>query len=681
MGLRQKIVTTYAGTALVAMATTVGVTLGVAEAIRALFSVRSITALELALLFTYGIIGQVLVSILAAILYIIVLRMFRLERYESLTAPAGVGIAAAAYASIYFIWDLPSDLPWLIPGCILTAIGIGLIAMWIASRIRFLQKPSFWSAANVALVVVGLLLVARKHEGGGSLVWYVAGVIAILLLICFLKIPSGKKTALNNFLLLILVALMPPVVSALDSTRDTVKSKDKRPNVLLISVDTLRSDRLGSYGYAEARTPVIDALSKEGVLFEHATSPMPSTGPSHTSMLTGLYPVHHGALTNGTPLKNGAVTIADLLSGEGYRSAAFVSGWTLKDTACGLASRFNYYDEDFSRWTLLPEVVHLLPVVQQFITAASMLGYYQEPLERAGESTTDRALRWLSHNREKPFFLFLHYFDPHSPHSPPPPYDKMHDPEYRGDPTIFSFFQPVEVQRRILLDPRHVEHMKALYDGEISYVDAQIGRVLKGLQEFDLVEDTLVIFTADHGESLTEHNFFFDHGEYLYDTCVRVPLIIRFPDQKYSGVRRNNQVRLVDLAPTILEITGVQRKLNFDGRSLLPVLVGSEHEERVSFGSMHAQKGDDSRSRYYVREKGYKLIWNFDIREPLSSRPVFEELYDLTADRGELNNLLSQQPPILEVLRKDLKNWIHQWQKTEGLSEEVEERLRALGYL
>lgn len=686
MGLREKAVTLYSATPLVTLATSVGITLGLAEAIRVLFSVRSITALELALLFTYGIIGHALVSVIAAILYIIAIRIFRLERYGSLTAASGVGITVAAFSSIYFMWALTRDLAWLIPCCICTAVVIGMIATWIASRISLLQKPSFWSAANVALVVVGFALVVRKQEGSGFLVWYLAGVIGVLLSILFLKIPSDKRLwmrpALNNACLLILICLMPAAVSALDSARDSVRSNDKRPNVLLISVDTLRSDRLGCYGYARARTPVIDAFSKESALFEQATSPLPYTGPSHTSMLTGLYPVHHGTLVNGTPLKDGAVTIADLFSGEGYRSAAFISGYTLKDAACGLASRFNYYDEDFSRWSILPEVVLKLHLLQHFTTVGSMLGYYQEPLERAAEPTTDRVLSWLSHNRDKPFFLFVHYFDAHSPHSPPPPYDKMHDPDYHGDPTLLRDFQPGEMRLRILSDSRYVEHLKALYDGEISYVDTQIGRLLKALRELELAEDTLVIFTADHGESLTEHNFFFNHGHYLYETCVRVPLIIRFPDRRYAGVRKNNQVRLVDLAPTILEITGTKGKLTYDGHSLLPVLTASEKQERVSFGSTHFQKRHDSRSRYYVREKGYKLIWNFDEREPFSSHPVFEELYDLNVDGGELNNLIFQQPQVLEILRKDLGSWIQHWpSKTEGLSEEVKERLRALGYL
>lgn len=684
--MREKTKTSYSSTELVALATTVGITLGVAEAIRVLFSVHSISTLELALLLTYASLGHGLLSAIAAAMYILALRIFGSGRKESFTPESAVGIGVAAYSSIYFIWALPRELFWLVPGCIFTAFVVGIVGRWIASHIRLLQRLSFWSAANAILLVVAVRLTAREQDRG-PIIWYLAGVIGVLLLISFLKIPTGNRLwirpAVNNACLLILIGLMPPIVSALDFAHDTVKSKAPRPNVLLISADTLRADRLGCYGYARARTPVIDALSKESALFEQATSPMPHTGPSHTSMLTGLYPVHHGALTNGTPLKDGAVTISDLLSDEGYRSAAFISGWTLKDAACGLASRFNYYDEDFSRWSMLPEVVVLkLHLLQQFIAVASILGYYQEPLERAGESTTDRALSWLSHNRDKPFFLFVHYFDAHSPHMPPPPYDTMHDPNYRGDPTLFSDYLPLEVQLRILSDSRHVEHQKALYDGEISYVDTQIGRLLKALRELELTEDTLVIFTADHGESLTEHNFFFNHGEYLYETCVRVPLIMRFPDRRYAGVRKNNQVRLVDLAPTILQITGAKRKLTYDGQSLLPVLTASEKQERVSFGSTHSQKVSNFRSRYYVREKGYKLIWNFDVREPFSSHPVFEELYDLTSDGGELNNLIFQQPEVLEILRKDLGSWIQDWpSKTEGLSEEVKERLRALGYL
>jgi arylsulfatase A-like enzyme len=399
-------------------------------------------------------------------------------------------------------------------------------------------------------------------------------------------------------------------------------------------------------------------------------------------MLTGLLPAHHGAIANGIRLHRGAVSLPDVLSREGYRTAAFISGWTLKNDASGLAARFNYYDEDFSRWTWLPEVLHKLPIVQQFITVASMAGYYQDPLERIGEKITNRAVRWLKRNRDQRFFLFVHYFDPHFPYEPPAPYDRMHDPDYQGDQTKFRRYQRLDVQRHILSDSRHVQHMKALYEGEISYVDSQIGRVLSALQELGLANDTLVIFTADHGESLTEHNFFFDHGEYLYDTCVRVPLLIRFPHQRYAGLKKPNQVSLVDLAPTILEVAGVRKKISFDGRSLMPIIKGSETQERVSFGSIHTLKDEDSRSRYYVREKGYKLIWNFDAREPFSRIPVYEELYDLNSDSGEVHNIVSQKPEVLEVLRKDLGSLFRNSPtKTEGLSEEVKERLRALGYL
>jgi len=221
-----------------------------------------------------------------------------------------------------------------------------------------------------------------------------------------------------------------------------------------------------------------------------------------------------------------------------------------------------------------------------------------------------------------------------------------------------------------------------LYDGEISYVDDEVGRLLQSLEHLKLNENTLIIFTADHGESLTEHNFFFDHGEFLYDTCIQVPLILRFPHRKYAGVRWTKQIRLVDLAPTILGTVGVRQMPSLDGASLLPILNGSDSNERVSFASVQSTLGESTRSRYSIRENSYKLIWNFDIRQVVSELPAYEELFDLAADPGELKNQIDSSPLQLNELRKKLREWLRENRQTHfGLSDEAKERLRALGYL
>jgi arylsulfatase A-like enzyme len=249
----------------------------------------------------------------------------------------------------------------------------------------------------------------------------------------------------------------------------------------------------------------------------------------------------------------------------------------------------------------------------------------------------------------------------------------------------FRYLQPLAVRQRMLSDPRELEHITALYDGEISYTDAEVGRVLSGLAAIGSADNTVVILTADHGESLTEHHYYFDHAEYLYQTCVHVPLIVRLPHRRYAGTRWPGPVRLIDVAPTILDVVGLHRAAAaLDGHSLLPILDGTEAVgQRMSLGAVHQGEDDDARSRYYVREKNYKLIWSFDRREALSDEPAGEELYDLAADPGELQNLIGAAPPVADQLRNQLRTWVHEMSVSQerGRSDEIKQRLRALGYL
>ena len=517
-----------------------------------------------------------------------------------------VGIAVASCLSIRLIWQVVQikrpELAWLIPACILLAFFIGWLIHRFA-RWSELHRPRLW-------------------------------VLCILVLTSF--------------------GLLKPVL-----TRETASARAAAdaPNILLISIDTLRSDRLGSYGYERAKTPVLDNFAREGVMFEQATSPVALTGPSHTSMLTGLHPIHHGAVRNGMRINRNVETIPQLLARNGYQTAGFVSGWTLKDEASGLGNRFHFYDEDFYACPFFPQSALNLPLYRLVLAALTIAGSHQDPLERTGEVTTDRAIRWLTRSSNNPFFMFVHYFDPHSPYEAPASYQQMHESDVKGE------------------DPNSREHKGQMYDAEISYVDSQIGRLLEKLKEGKLENRTIVIITADHGESLTEHNFYFDHGEYFYDTCVRVPLLVRFPDRKYSGTRISSQVRLMDIAPTVLEFARSNTP-RLDGSSLLPLINGKESGDRIALGSLFLGNRQEPRSRHYVRLNGYKLIWNFD-------KQLSEELYDLETDPGELKNILQEQPSILGNLRKEITAWVrlpHLEKGTEP-SEEVKEKLRSLGYL
>ena len=281
------------------------------------------------------------------------------------------------------------------------------------------------------------------------------------------------------------------------------RGQGPRPNVLLVTIDTLRADRLGCYGAREAETPAIDALAREGVLFQSAYSPLPLTLPSHATMLTGLQPVAHGLVDNGiTSSDLGAATLAERLSAAGYDTAAFVAAFVL-NRLFGLDRGFALYDDG------PPEETELVGLFRRVADARERV---------------DAAIEWLGRSRQRPFFLWLHLFDVHAPHAAPEPF-----------------------ARRFASDP---------YGGEVAYVDSQVRRLLEYLKWRGLEGRTLVVLTSDHGEGLGEHGEK-THGFFLYDATLRVPLIVRLPGRLPAGRRVEEAATLADLLPSILDLLGL----------------------------------------------------------------------------------------------------------------------------
>jgi arylsulfatase A-like enzyme len=670
----------------------VGATLGSSEALWVLAQLRGADPIEITALLVCGCLGYGAVSAAAAVGVTLARRGRPAHGPQVTIIPDAIGIAVAAVSAVHFVRALvrlgQPRLAWLLPGCILSGIAIGIAARWFSLRVPSLRRSATWARGSVALLFAGVLLGGVTGDRG-ALVWYAAAGGVLLAAAAAMRVWRRRtlrpqpSPMVNLVSLLVAIALLPGAVSAVGKLRSVpVRSARTPPNILLISVDTLRSDRLGCYGSARAQTPQIDSLAREGALFEEASSPIPLTGPSHTTMLTGLYPVHHGARNNGIPIRDDVVTVPEILSYAGYETAAFVSGWTLKDAATALARRFDHYDEDFTSWPALPDALLRLALPALVAHTCSAVGHKIEPLQRIGARTTARALAWLARHRDRPLFAFVHYFDPHGPHAPPQPSDGAGDTDDDDDLRHFGDMQPLAVRQRIVSNPHDLERIAGYYDAEIAYTDAEVGRLLSGLADLGLAENTLVIFTADHGESLTEHDFYFDHGEYLYDTCVHIPLIVRFADRRYAGTRWPGQVRLVDLAPTMLEIAGRMAAGPLDGRSLLPVLQGTEPPHgRAGLGAIELGEGEAARARYYVRQDGYKLIWNFDRREALGGRPALEEVYNLTVDPGELQNLAPHAPPPLDALRRRLQVWAQEKAPApRRVGESVREQLRLLGY-
>jgi arylsulfatase A-like enzyme/Tfp pilus assembly protein PilF len=311
------------------------------------------------------------------------------------------------------------------------------------------------------------------------------------------------------------------------SCRSARPPAPKRLNIVLVTIDTLRADRLGCYGYTQVETPNLDRLAREGVLFENASAPAPLTGPSHASMMTGVYPtVHKVRNTGGFVLSPEQATLARVLQEQGWDTAAFIGSSVLK-RRFGLNQGFAVYDDEMPSGGGSAEA---------------------EPERRAGE-VVDRAVKWLDAQSGRPFLLWAHLYDPHIPYDPPSPFrEKFAD-------------RP--------------------YDGEIAYTDQQVGRLLDAVAQKAKPEDTLIVVLSDHGESLSEHGEY-THGVFLYDSTLRIAFLMA-GGAVPKGMRVKQQARTIDLLPTMLELAAGKTPLGVQGTSLVPSFAGNEAATTYSY--------------------------------------------------------------------------------------------------
>jgi len=403
----------------------------------------------------------------------------------------------------------------------------------------------------------------------------------------------------------------------------------EKPNVVLITLDTTRADRLGCYGYAQARTPNIDALARDGVLFAQAASTAPLTQPAHSSMMTGMYPTYHGVRINGnTALSQEHKTLAEALSEKGYQTGAFIGAFVL-DGRWGLNQGFQLYDDRFD----LEKHKHL------------DLGSVQRPANQV----VDAALAWLEGRKQGPFLAWIHLYDPHTPYEPPEPFLSEYGP--RG--------------------------MAGLYDGEIAFTDQQVGRLVSWLQANGLDKKTVVVIMGDHGEGLGSHGEG-THGYFVYDYAMHVPFLVATPFAELRGVRVDSQVSAVDVFPTVLALTGIDDATKAHGRSLLPVMFHPRTEAwAYAYGeSMTPNLQFGWSPLHYLRSTRYKLI--------KAPRP---ELYDLSVDPEETTNVLARHPEVARDLMDKLDRLVEETGRgapsaeAANLDKETLERLSALGYV
>ena len=429
------------------------------------------------------------------------------------------------------------------------------------------------------------------------------------------------------------------------------------PNILLITLDTTRADRLGCYGSSAGLTPNLDALALKGAVFERAIAQASVTPVSHASILTGLNPYSHGLRvmhgTSSNRLADAQVTLAEVLEEAGYQTAAFVSAFPVTERF-GLHQGFDIFDDDFGEADR-DKAVRSNGVVNT------------GRVQRRAADTTDLALAWLG-GCGQPFFFWAHYFDPHDPILLPPK----------------KFRQSIHMPPEAKTDQR--VRLRTIHEAEVRYMDLHIGRLLDELERTGLADEMVIVVVADHGEGLGDHDWW-THG-ILYQEQVRVPLIIRAPG-KAGGRRIQHLARTIDIMPTVLDLAGVDPEAGpaMDGLSLVPQLEGQAVDRRrvaysdsvnmLTYGFAEGITDRKDEVLFAVLDWPWKLIYHY-------KRPSDSELYNLADDPGELHNLLPTQQDQARRLFSELRSrkFLPDDRLEQGqMSPEDIERLKSLGYV
>lgn len=401
-----------------------------------------------------------------------------------------------------------------------------------------------------------------------------------------------------------------------------------RPNVVLITLDTTRADRMGFLGSTRKLTPSLDALARESLVFTRAFAQAPITTVSHATLLSGTYPPFHGVTDFGVPLGPAVPYLPDLLRRQGYRTAAFVGSLILDPragTAQGFDRGFDTYDAGFRLRK---------PGEDRYRT-----------LERRGDEVGARALRWLAGAGPQPFFLWIHLFDPHDPYDP-----------------------PADLKARFASTP---------YDGEIAAVDRVVGRVVDALRARDRLAGTLIVVAGDHGEALGDHGEE-THGVFLYDATLHVPLVIRRPGASPAPRTIRTRVRLADVAPTILDALGVARPAAMQGESLMTLASGATAADRPVYAE----------TEYPRRAFGWSALTSWRAERFLYVRAPRRELYDTASDPGEQRNLADTRARVVDGIDAELEQFVRRMAGATAaapaagaVDPAVAERLAALGYV
>ncbi|MCP4658136.1 MAG: sulfatase-like hydrolase/transferase, partial [bacterium] len=494
-----------------------------------------------------------------------------------------------------------------------------------------------------------------------------AGCLALYLLVCF-ALPRWRRAVTAGkprpWLAVAVGVLLLGLNSALLFAFDRGGREKPRVDVLILLVDALRADHLGCYGYGRETTPAIDALADDGVVFRQAITQSTFTKSSIASLFTARYPYQHGVYWGShkeTPqsitsdiLPGTETTLAEVMQEHGYFTAAWVQNSHLR---------------------------HFMGFAQGFVRYRDQQG----SIARIHHSFR----RWLRVPAQRyPYFAYLHYIDLHDPYRPKPPYDTLfgsYSDVYAGvDFRHWGAYLKAVREKEQSLSQADVDQLIAYYDGQLRYIDEQIGRLLGDLRESGLYEDSLIILTADHGDAFMEHGFI-SHSSTPYEELAQVPLIVKFPQRgfphggvpegRFRGQVVERQVRLVDLMPTILEAVGITPPPDIVGCSLLPLVRSQSRDPGCGYAVIEIAE-EDAYPTLAIRTERWKYI---------HQEKAADELYDLVADPGERHNLISTKEEEAGPLRQLALELVAQRPTGEAarieLNEQLIQELRALGYV
>jgi arylsulfatase A-like enzyme len=515
-----------------------------------------------------------------------------------------------------------------------------IVNRFILSDIRHWNDPLKLKVNFLIILTVGVIYILL----------FIKGRNLILNVMSFFR-KENIKNIMKNYLFLIVVFAIASFfidVYSLNNIPDTTNGGAfESPNVLLISMDTTRADHLSTYGYHLNTSPNIDKLASSSVVFDNAISVSSWTLPAHASVFTGKYPSNHGAVQTYQMLDSDETTLAEILREKGYNTAAFISGPYVK-AKYGLGQGFLTYKDrlDFVEYVHIFNNFYIRSIIVSFFQWFNKV-FFMVDGERTSEEVNNDVFKWLDKNKDGPFFLFVHYFDPHDPYTLGEEFRERFTNETREYKEVEKTYG---IERYGTASKGIVDYMISLYDTEIFYLDNNLGRLFNKLEELELKNNTIIIIFGDHGEEFYDHGGFL-HRKTLYEEVINVPLIIYYP-QKFEAQRIRDRTSIVNIFPTLLDMLQIKVPEDVDGVSLLPLIKNLSDSEEYVFSELEGQPNlGEPEKQIAISYKGWKLIEVYPEKETLPSSLFFlgndskeqKNLYDVNSEkRDELRKYMFQ---------------------------------------